>query len=98
MKKVLFCLFLTLILGCQKKPKVSEVRKHLSKAMTHFLYASVNNDSSRVKFLVKDVIYFEEADFFECEFTVDMKQNGKDTTGIMKARINKDFTQVSRKL
>lgn len=98
MKKTLLCLFLMLSLGCQKKPKISEVQKHLSKAMTHFLYESVNNDSSRVKFQVKEVIYFEEADFFECEFVVEMKQNGKDTTGIMKARIDKNFTKVSRKL
>lgn len=98
MKNILFCLLLMLGLGCQKKPKVSEVQKHLTKAMTHFLYQSVNNDSARVKFRVKDVIYFEDTDFFECEFTVDMQQNGKDTTGVMKARINKDFTRVSRKL
>lgn len=98
MKKILVCLLLLSLLACQKKPKPAEVEQRLKKAMTEFLYQSVNNDSSRVKFDVKEVIFFEEAEGYECEFKVNMAQSGKDTLGVMKAVVTKDFTKVSRKL
>lgn len=98
MKKILACLLFLAALSCQKKPKPAEVQMHLKKAMTEFLYESVNNDSSKVKFEVKDVIFFEDVNFYECEFNVRMMQGSKDTTGAMKARITKDFSKVSRKL
>lgn len=98
MKKILACLLLLSLLACQKKPKPAEVEQRLKKAMSEFLYQSVNNDSSRVKFDVKEVIYFEEAGGYECEFKVNMVQAGKDTLGVMKAVVTKDFTKVSRKL
>ena len=98
MKKILACLLLIISLSCQKKPKPAEVEKHLKKAMTSFLYESVNNDSSRVKFYVKEVFFFEDTEFYECEFNVQMQQNGKDTTGVMKARVTKDFSKVNRKM
>lgn len=89
---------LVLLASCQKKPKPSDIQQHLRKAMTGFLYHSVNNDSSKVRFEVKEVIYFEEADSYDCEFNVRMLQAGKDTTGVMKASVSKDFAKVSRKL
>ncbi len=99
MKKLFACLFLfATITACQKKPKPEEVQKHLKKAMTEFLYTSVNNDSSRVQFRVHEVIYFEQDNGYECEFRVGMIQNGNDTTGVMKALVTKDFAKVSRKL
>ncbi|MEA3426132.1 MAG: hypothetical protein U9R46_07780 [Bacteroidota bacterium] len=98
MKKTLACLLLLSVLACQKKPKPAEVEQRLKKAMTEFLYQSVNNDSSRVRFDVKEVIFFEEAEGYECEFKVNMAQSGKDTLGVMKAVVTKDFTKVSRKL
>ena len=97
-KKILVCLLLILGLCCQKKPKPSELEKQLRKTMSAFLYKSVNNDSSKVKYDVKEVIFFEAPDFYECEFNVKMSQAGKDTTGVMGARITKDFLRVSRKL
>lgn len=98
MKKILACLFLLSVIACQKKPKPAEIEQHLKKAMSAFLYESVNNDSSRVKFEVKEVIFFEETDGYECEFKVNMVQAGKDTLGVMKAMVTKDFAKVSRKL
>lgn len=98
MKKILACLILLSVFACQKKPKPDEVEQRLKKAMSEFLYQSVNNDSSRVTFDVKEVIYFEEAEGYECEFKVNMAQAGKDTLGVMKATVTKDFTKVSRKL
>lgn len=98
MKKLFFCLLCILALSCQKKPKPAEVQEHLKKAMSGFLYESVHNDSSKVKFEVKDVVFFEDNEFYECEFNVRMQQEGKDTTGIMRARVTKDFAKVNRKL
>ena len=98
MKKIFFCLLCILAISCQKKPKQAEVQDHLKKAMSGFLYESINNDSSKVKYDVKDVLFFEDREFYECEFNVRMLQDGKDTTGVMKARVTKDFTKVSRKL
>ncbi len=98
MKKLFFCLLCILAFSCQKKPKPAEVQEHLKKAMSGFLYESVHNDSSKVKFEVKDVVFFEDKEFYECEFNVRMQQQGKDTTGIMRARVTKDFAKVNRKL
>lgn len=98
MKKLLVLSAIVWFSSCQKKPRPSEVQQHLAKAMTEFLYHSVNNDSSRVKFEVKEVVYFEEANSYDCEFRVHMVQAGKDTTGVMKASVSKDFAKVNRKL
>jgi hypothetical protein len=98
MKKILACFLLLSLIACQKKPKPAEVTERLKKAFTGFLYESVNNDSSRVRFRVEEVIYYEEQEGYECEFKVNMLQAGKDTLGVMKATVAKDFSKVSRKL
>lgn len=98
MKKILTCLLFLGLLACQKRPKPAEIEERLKKAFSGFLYGSVNNDSSRVKFRVTEVIYFEEKEGYECEFKVNMSQAGKDTLGVMKATVAKDFSKVSRKL
>ncbi len=98
MKKIAICIICILAASCQKKPKPAEVQEHLRKAMSGFLYESVHNDSSKVKFDVKDVVFFEDKEYYECEFNVRMLQEGKDTTGVMRARITKDFVKVNRKL
>lgn len=98
MKKILARLLLLGLLACQKRPKPAEVEERLKKAFSGFLYESVNNDSSRVKFRVVEVFYFEEQEGYECEFKVNMAQAGKDTLGVMKATVAKDFSKVSRKL
>lgn len=98
MKKLIICLFVIFAVGCVKKPKKDDVVSHLKKAMTEFLYVNSNKDTSVVKFDVNEVIYFEDKNFYECEFTVSMKQNGNFTNGIMRARVTKDFSTVTRKL
>jgi hypothetical protein len=65
--------------------------------MASFLKKSLNNDSAAVRFDVKDVSYFADASFYECEFTVSMISKKLDTTGIMRARVSKDFSTVTRK-
>jgi len=45
-----------------------------------------------------DVNYFEDKDFYECEFQVRLfRQGGTDTTGIIKGRVSKDFSKVTKK-
>jgi hypothetical protein len=99
MKKLIFVLVMviTTIVSCQKKPKTADVNEHLNKAMREFLYTTVNNDSSKVKFDVQEVLFYEAPNFYECEYKVRVVSPGKDTTGIMKARVSKDFTKVNRK-
>ncbi len=99
MKKIFFVLswILITLVSCEKKPKTADVNEHLNKAMRKFLYGTVNNDSSKVKFDVQEVLFYEAANFYECEYKVHMVSPGKDTTGIMKARVSKDFTKVNRK-
>lgn len=96
MKNLLIVVFFA-IMACGEKTKIrSEVSVHLNKAMSAYLYDKVHNDSSKVKYDVQEVIFFEDATFYECEFKVRVQSTGKDTTGIMKARVSKDFTHVNR--
>ena len=96
MRKALVCLLLLFSFACHKKPTPSEVETRLKRAMSEFLYESVNNDSSKVKFEVNQVMFFADKEFYACEFKVKMLQAGHDTTAGMKARIAKDFSKVVR--
>lgn len=98
MKKSILACLLFLTVSCQQKTKPAEVEQHLKKAMSAFLYQSVNNDSSKVKFSVIEVSFFSDSGFYQCDFRVKMSQAGKDTTGAMKARVAKDFSKVIREL
>ena len=58
-------------------------------------------DTSKTKFYVLEVTYYEATRGFICEFKVNMKQQLPDrlvdTVGYMNANISKDFKEVSRK-
>ena len=58
-------------------------------------------DTSRVKFKVLEVSFFEAKLGYICDFKVNMKDRRDstliDTTGIMNANISKDFKEVSRR-
>jgi hypothetical protein len=100
MKRIpIFCVFL-LIVACKRAHSVAEVRKELSKAMLTSLWTDHNKDTSKVKFEILDVNYFEDTTFFECEYKVHMHivKTGFDTVGMMAARVSKDFITVKRKL
>lgn len=83
--------------SCERKLSQNDVENELKKAMTALLYKSVGNDSSKVKYQVVGVTYFEDKQFYECEFKVHMTTKTSDTTGIMAARVSKDFSRVARK-
>ena len=103
MKKYGFYLLLLMLatLGCFKKEASRQyVENKLKQAMQNYLYQSVNNDSSTVRYRVETVDFFEAPEFYECEFTVHVFSPVAhyDTTGFMTARISKDFVTVKRKL
>lgn len=100
MKTVFFFCLLLLSTSCKRSLSASEVRKGLSEAMLTYLWTDHNKDTSKVKYEILDVNYFEDKTFYECEYKVHMHiiPTGYDTVGTMTARVSKDFSQVKRKL
>lgn len=103
MKKSFFlCLVLIIVLGyaCQRAHPPSDVKKGLSKAMLNFLWHDKRNDTSKIRFEIMDVTFFEERNFYECEYKVRLHviATGYDTIGTMTANVSKDFARVKRKL
>jgi hypothetical protein len=90
-----------LIFSCIKKTSKKEVEENLKTAMGLYLNHQPRLDTSRVKFKVLEVTYFEDKMAYLCEFRVNMKtkENSqiKDTIGMMAANVSKDFKTVSRK-
>ena|SRR6478672_4917850 len=97
MRKIAALMLFAVGIACSPKPTPTDVSDRLKRAMSEFLYRSVNNDSSRVKFRVNEVTYFADKEFYECEFKVNMMQAGHDTTAMMRARVASDFSKVVRK-
>ena len=92
-----FAAFWLLGMSCQRKLSASEVKDNLEKSMSGYLRTH-NAYSARAKFEMLDVNYFEDRDFYECEFKVKLyRPDGSDTTGIIKGRISKDFSKVTKK-
>jgi hypothetical protein len=100
-KKVALCFiwFLALVFsnGCIRKPSPADLESNLKAAMARSLNNDPGIDSTKVKFTVLEVNYFEEKDTYACEFKVNMKTANVDTTGIMSANISKDFAKILRK-
>jgi endonuclease III-like uncharacterized protein len=90
-----------LLFSCQKKISKKDIEENLKAAMSLSLNHRPGIDTSRVKFYVREVAYFEDKSAYLCQFKVDMKEKTneqiKDTTGIMNADISKDFKTVSRR-
>ena len=88
---------LLVLFSCKKKMSREELETQLKKAMYRGLYQDINNDSSKVKFDVLSVNFYEDKDFYDCEFMVRSREPGRDTTGSMGATITKDFKKMNRK-
>ena len=89
-----------LIVGihCKRPLAPVQVKENLEKAMSNYLIAEQGGDTSHFRFKMEDLNYFEDKEFYECEFRVRLfRQSGKDTTGLIKARISKDFSKVTKK-
>ncbi|MFI5156684.1 MAG: hypothetical protein ACHQEM_10885 [Chitinophagales bacterium] len=84
--------------SCSRKLSHEQVEQKLKEAMKTFLsHQEFRYDTSKAEFTIDSVVYFEDKKFYECEFNVHLKKKNYDTTGIMTARISKDFTTVTRK-
>jgi hypothetical protein len=98
MKKIVALLFPAMLVACNSNPTPAELEAKLKSTMTDYLYKGVNYDSSKVKYHVKDVIYYnDDRGYYDCQFTVEMQEPGKkDTVGKMFAFISKKFDVVKR--
>ena len=95
--RLFFVCLAVLIVSCKAKVKPDEtVQARLETAMRQFLYNSVNNDSTKVKYTMQGVNYYEEKNSYDCEFTVRMQLKNVDTVGVMRANITKDYKRVRR--
>jgi hypothetical protein len=87
---------LLLLLSCECKSRSADLPQHLKTTMAEFLKKSVGSDAAHTKFDVREVVFYEDKDVFDCDFKVHMVSDQKDTTGDMRARITKDFSKVTR--
>ena len=87
--------------SCIKKDSRKQTEENLKTAMELYLNHQRQIDTSRVKFKVLEVTFFEDKPYYICNFRVNMKEKRdsilKDTTGFMDANISKDFKDVTRK-
>jgi hypothetical protein len=87
--------------SCIKKDSRKQTEENLKTAMELYLNHQRQIDTSRVKFRVLEVTFFEDKPYYICNFRVNMKEKRdnilKDTTGFMNANISKDFKDVTRK-
>jgi hypothetical protein len=87
--------------SCLKKDDRKQTEQNLKTAMDLYLNHQPRIDTSRVKFNVMEVTFFEGKLGFICNFKVNMKEKRDsiltDTTGYMNANISKDFKEVSRR-
>ena len=98
MKLRLYLLLIIASFGCKANGPDADLETSLKTAMQQYLYSTINNDSSNVKYHVEKVVYYDDKikDKYICEFTVNLKAKLFDTTGIMKADISRDFKKVER--
>jgi len=99
MRKITAILLLCCALACRHKgaDTPEETKQKLTDTFKAFLYQGVGNDSSKFKYNITDVIYYENPGDYVCEFKVHMRSPTTDTTGIMSARISKDMQNVIRR-
>jgi hypothetical protein len=87
--------------SCLKKDSRKQTEENLKTAMDQYLNHQRQIDTSRVKFKVLEVTFFEGKLGYICNFKVNMKERRDsiltDTTGFMNANISKDFKDVSRR-
>jgi len=87
---------LTITIGCKRRLSTSEIKDNLEKAMTAHLMKEQQRDSTHFRFRIEDVNYSERKEYYDCEFKVHLfREEGGDTTGIIKGTVSKDFTEVA---
>jgi hypothetical protein len=97
--RVIIVLFFALVGSCVAKDSTTAgIKDDLKNAMRTYLYGQISNDSSNIKYIIEDVVYYDDdiKHRYICEFKVNLKAKLFDTTGIMKADVSKDFKKVTR--
>lgn len=89
-----------LLFSCIKKTSKKDLETDLKTAMELSLNHQPRIDTSKTRFKVLEVSFFEGKKAYNCEFKVNMKQKMPDrlvdTVGYMRADISKDFKTVDR--
>jgi hypothetical protein len=90
---------LVLTVSCKRALSPQQLQDNLKHAWLTYLQKAPHFDTTRTKFEVMEVTYFEDSTFYVCEFKVRMKvpSQGVDTVGIMNGTISKDFSSAYRK-
>ena len=98
MKRLIAIFLFSFLAACNINPKPEEVEQKLKTTMLDYLYKNnLKGDSSKVKFRIQNVYYYDNKVEYTCEFRIKMLMVGKkDTVGFMKAVISKDFSDVKR--
>jgi len=93
---VLLLLLAALLGGCERKPSTADdVKDNLIKAMTQKLEKDRPANAPPFHFQILDVAYFPIGLWYRCEFKVKLtRPNGTDTTGMIKSKISKDYSEV----
>jgi hypothetical protein len=90
--------FLLLGTGCQRKLSATEIKENLEKAMSGYLRKQQRPGAPPLKFEMVDVAYFEDENNYLCDFKVKLyRPDGSDTTGIIRSKVSKDFSTVSKR-
>ena len=103
MKQFILTSLLFLLFACKTPRAPLAVDKELKENMATYLNKNPKALNT-MHYMVDSVIYFQEADFYTCEFYVHMKSDTAnktlskpiDTVGVMKVKMNKDFKVLSR--
>ncbi|MBG9378337.1 hypothetical protein I5907_19015 [Panacibacter sp. DH6] len=98
MKRLTAILLLFIFAACNNNPSPAETEARLKQTMLSYLFKeNAKGDTSAIKFRIDKVYYFDNKVNYNCEFYVHMVIPGKvDTTGVMKAIVSKDYTDVKR--
>jgi len=98
MKRLARILLLFIAVACNRNPDPEEIQAKLKAAMLDYMYSRVNYDSTKVKYyVIGDVIYYDDPQYYICDFKMNMKITGvKDTVGIKRLYITHDFKVISR--
>ncbi len=93
----MLCGLLTLAAACGNSSGNTDPREQLKVAFVESLYKAINYDSSKVRYRVDEVIYYEDTKYYDCQFKLTMFRKGfTDTTGSVWAYVSKDFKEVKR--
>ncbi len=97
MKVIAIILLVFTFAACKRHVSKNYVEDRLKTTMKAFLTNKKGLDTTRTRFTVLSVVYFEDSTFYDCEFNVNLKEGNLDTTGVMSARISKDFVVLKRR-